>query len=156
MIAAPWCAKIIYNIRMFKGANTKIAGAKHMLREQATMVRRKQRNPGHFGRLRNPGQTHFCRSKKRTCPGKRGRMVTLHNNNNNNKNKLIITTIIQGDTHYQKNQNDFRMCEIKAEKDKERSIFIIPIYLSIYLGARAPSDFWAKWVLNAASKRQKK
>ncbi len=22
-------------------------------------------------------------------------------------------------------------------------------------GARAPSDFWAKWILNAASKRQK-
>ncbi len=22
--------------------------------------------------------------------------------------------------------------------------------------ARAPSDFWAKWILNAASKRQKK
>ncbi len=55
-----------------------------MLWEQAAMVRnsagvglRKQPNPGHFGRLRNPGWTHFCRSKKRTCPGKRGRMVTL-------------------------------------------------------------------------------
>ncbi len=23
-------------------------------------------------------------------------------------------------------------------------------------GARAPSDFWAKWILNAASKREKK
>ncbi len=55
-----------------------------MLWQQAAMVRnsagvglRKQPNPGHFGQLRNPGQTHFCRSKKRKCPGKRGRMVTL-------------------------------------------------------------------------------
>ncbi len=36
---------------MFKGVDTKIAGVKHMLREQAAMVRRKRTNPGHFGRL---------------------------------------------------------------------------------------------------------
>ncbi len=55
---------------------------RNMLWEQAAMVRnsaglRKPLNPGHFGRLGNPGQTHFCRPKKRTCLGKRGRMVTL-------------------------------------------------------------------------------
>ncbi len=47
---------------MFKEVDTKIAGAKHILREQAAIVRnsaeaglRKQPNPGHFGQLRNPG-----------------------------------------------------------------------------------------------------
>ncbi len=48
-----------------------------MLWEQAAMIRnsagagsRKQPNPGHFGPLINPGRMHFCRSKKRTRPGK--------------------------------------------------------------------------------------
>ncbi len=38
---------------------------------------RKQPNPEHFGQLKNSTQAHFCRSKKRICPGKRGCMVTL-------------------------------------------------------------------------------
>ncbi len=61
-----------------------LCSAVRTISEQAAMVRnsagaglRKQPNPGHFGRLRNPSRTHFCRSKKRTCLGKRGRMVTL-------------------------------------------------------------------------------
>ncbi len=45
-------------------------------------------NPGHFGLFRNPGRTHFFRSKKTTCPGKRGhprifnlgpRLIAFHN-----------------------------------------------------------------------------
>ncbi len=55
-----------------------------MLREQVAMVRnsagaglRQQPNARHFGRLRNPGQTHLFRSKKRTSLGKRGCMVSL-------------------------------------------------------------------------------
>ncbi len=88
LIAAPWCAKIIFNIRMFVGAyskSQKFSGIKKTVPHRALVqkhtqwmatVESKSWIPDILGNLEIPsGYIFLC--LKRACPGKRGRMVTL-------------------------------------------------------------------------------
>ncbi len=68
------------------------------------------------------------------------------------KSDWLITMLFQGQQRYwSRNMSDLVKSD-SASRWMPATRGVMPIQSE---GARALSDFWAKWILNAASKRQK-